>query len=118
MAKKIIDLSLPIFSGMPVYPGDPAVSIELIQTIEADDWNLRQINISSHIGTHVNVPSHCVKGGQTLDDYPLGAFMGPAQLYQQDMPVQTNLGVIFHHQNIDPKIAAWIIENKPPFGLF
>lgn len=31
---KIIDLSLPIFDGMPVYPGDPEVVVEQIQTLE------------------------------------------------------------------------------------
>jgi kynurenine formamidase len=115
MTQKIIDLSLPIFSGMPVYPGDPEVSVELIQTIDADDWNLRQISISSHIGTHVNVPAHCIKDGPTLDDYSLESFMGPARLYRADMSVPADTGIIFHRQNIDREIAAWIIKNELPF---
>lgn len=100
---------------MAVYPGDPEVSIELIQTLEADDWNLRQISISSHIGTHVNVPAHCVIDGKTLDDYALGSFMGPAHLYREGMRLQPDTGVIFHGQNIDQEVADWIIESKPAF---
>ncbi len=115
MTKRIIDLSLPIYSGMPVYPGDPEVAIDLVQSVEADGWELRQISFSSHIGTHVNVPAHCVKGGQTLDDYALGSFMGPAQLYREGMVVQAGAGIIFHAQNIDQEIAAWIIEQELPF---
>ena len=115
MNRKIVDLSLPIYTGMTVYPGDPEVSIELIQTIEADDWNLRQISISSHIGTHVNVPAHSVKDGKTLDDYSLESFMGRAHLFRKNMPVPTHVGVIFHDHNIDREIADWIVLNKPPF---
>ncbi|MEM8542035.1 MAG: cyclase family protein, partial [Pseudomonadota bacterium] len=73
------------------------------------------INISSHIGTHVNVPAHCVKNGQTLDDYTLGSFMGAAQLYREGMAVQAGAGVIFDAQNINQEIVVWIIEQELPF---
>lgn len=115
MNRKIVDLSLPIYSGMPVYPGDPEVSIDLIQTIDADGWELRQFDISSHIGTHVNVPAHCEKNGKSLDDYALQSFMGQACLFRDNMVVQPDTGVIFHGQNISQENAAWIVESKLPF---
>jgi kynurenine formamidase len=43
---KIIDLSLPLYTGMPVYPGDPEASIERIQTITERGWELRRIQIA------------------------------------------------------------------------
>ena len=73
---KIIDLSLPLYTGMPVFPGDPEVSITLVHTIERNGWDLRRLEINSHDGTHVNVPSHMIASGRTLDDYALADFAG------------------------------------------
>ncbi len=57
---KIIDLTVPIYTGMPVYPGDPEVDIEQVQTVENDEWNMKRLHICSHDGTHINAPSHTV----------------------------------------------------------
>lgn len=81
---KIIDLTLPIQTGMPVYPGDPEASIELIQTVEKDGWNMRRIQMNSHDGTHVNAPVHAFSGEKTLDDYSLESFCGKACIYDLD----------------------------------
>src|SRR5215467_1437008 len=78
---RIIDLTLPMYTGMPVFPGDPEVSIETIQTFERDGWNMRRIEMNSHDGTHVNVPIHGTANGKTLDDYTLSDFCGSAEIY-------------------------------------
>lgn len=112
---KIIDLTLPMHTGMPVYPGDPEASIELIQTIENDEWNMRRIQINSHDGTHVNAPIHCVTKGKTLDDYSLEAFIGPAKIYKEGRNIDSDTGVIFRDHNIDRQLADWILEKRPHF---
>ena len=111
----IIDLTLPLYTGMPVYPGDPEVSIELIQTIKNNGWNLRRLKLNSHDGTHVNVPSHSVEGGKTLDDYDLSQFCGPARIYEDRTPMSPKGGVLFRDQNIDDGMAEKIIEQRPRF---
>jgi len=55
---KVIDLSLPIYYGMEVFPGDPEVNIETIHTHENEGWELRKISMGSHTGTHVDAFSH------------------------------------------------------------
>jgi arylformamidase len=112
---KIIDLSLPLYSGMPVYPGDPEASIALVHTIERNGWNLRRLEINSHDGTHVNVPSHMIVGGRTLDDYALADFCGPARCYTPDMAISSADGILFADRNIDEGIAAKIKEARPKF---
>ncbi len=112
---KIIDLSLPLYTGMPVYPGDPETSIEIIQTIENDDWNMRRIEISSHDGTHLNVPIHGVENGKNLDDYKLNDFMGESVLYESYKDIQPGIGVIFNSHDIDEAITQKIIEIRPKF---
>jgi len=111
MPMKIIDLTQPLYSGMPVYPGDPEVKIETVQTIDKEGWDLQALYLSSHLGTHVNVSAHMVKDGKTLDDFPVERFWGPATVYAEGITLSTvkkgntlKTGVIFREQNIDKDI--------------
>ena len=112
---KIIDLSLPIYSGMAVYPGDPEASIALVHTIERNGWDLRRLEINSHDGTHVNVPSHMIAGGRTLDDYALADFCGPARRYASGAAMSMGEGVLFADCAIDAAIAEQIRTMRPKF---
>lgn len=112
---KIIDLSLPIYTGMPVYPWDPEVSIETIQTIENDDWNVKRIHMNSHDGTHVNVPIHSQVSWNTLDDYSLTDFIWPTQLYESKDDITSGTWLIFHTSDITMDIAEKIISIRPSF---
>lgn len=104
-----------MYTGMPVYPGDPEVSIEKVLTIEHDKWEMRRIQINSHDGTHVNVPAHCVAGGRTLDKYPLEAFAGRARIYVEGMKMDSQVGVVFRNLNIDRRLADWVLTHRPHF---
>ncbi len=114
----VIDLTQTIYEGMPVYPGDPEVKIEKVQTIETEGWDLQTLYLSSHLGTHVNMPAHMVGDGKTLDDFPLERFWGKAVMFNEELRIKNEewtgeaTGFIFREQNIDQEIAEWIIMNK------
>jgi len=112
---KIIDLSMPLTHRMPVYPGDPEVDIVEVHTLEKEGWNLRQMTITTHLGSHVNVPYHMVKGGKELDKFPIDAFMSKAMIYSEDKSWDANTGLIFSDRNIDQDIAKKLIDNPPKF---
>ena len=112
---KIIDLSQPLYDHMPVYPGDPDVIIEQIQTFDKDGWNMKRIQVNLHDGTHVNIPIHGVKDGRNLDSYKVDSFLGKAELYKPEMKFYHNKGVIFSSSNIDKKIADDLIKFPPKF---
>jgi kynurenine formamidase len=76
----LVDLSHPMHSGMRVYPGDPAVTIETALTVQSDGVNVLSVHIGSQSGTHVDAPVHVRDGLATLDDLPLDRFVGPAAL--------------------------------------
>ena len=61
---RIIDLSQPLYNKMPVFPGDPDVLIQEIHSLEKEGWNLRSLTLTTHTGTHVNIPYHMVAGGE------------------------------------------------------
>jgi arylformamidase len=112
---KIIDLSLPLYTGMPVYPGDPEASITLVHTIERNGWDLRRLEINSHDGTHVNAPAHMIAGGRTLDDYALSDFCGPARRYASGAAMSAGEGILFADCAIDAAITEQIRAARPKF---
>jgi arylformamidase len=76
-----IDISTPLTTGMPRYPGDPPVNLDPIADLaRGDDYNARLIHMSAHTGTHMDAPLHFIAGGASLDDLPLDLAVGPATL--------------------------------------
>ena len=113
-AMKIIDLSLPIYSGMPVYPGDPECFIEPVFTLEKDNWNMHRLHIYTHDGTHVNTPSHCFKNGKTISDYQVDEFQGDCILFEKLSDISHEKGVLFQ-EKITHTILAKLIQRRPKF---
>jgi kynurenine formamidase len=74
----IVDLSVPVVSGMPVYPGDPEVEIAPALTVAAEGVNVLGLHLGSQSGTHVDAPFHIDDALPALDDLPLERFLGPA----------------------------------------
>jgi kynurenine formamidase len=63
------DLSHPLASGMPVYPGTEPVRIEPAATRDGDGYRTTRLDMDSHAGTHVDAPAHLVDG-PSLDELP------------------------------------------------
>jgi kynurenine formamidase len=74
------ELSHPIVSGMQVYPGDPAVSIESALAVAEDGVDVTLLHLGSHTGTHIDAPSHTVAGGRTTGSVTLDELVGDALL--------------------------------------
>ena len=75
----LIDLSLRIEDGMPVYPGDTQTRIlPLGGPLAKVGWTAHHIQMSLHAGTHIESAAHSIPGGRLLEDYPLERFRGTA----------------------------------------
>jgi kynurenine formamidase len=82
---EIIDLSQEIFTGMPVFPGLPEVSITIHQSHEQLDGitdsdvvspAVNRLDLGEHTGTHVDAINHMARQfrGQSIDTMPLTMF--------------------------------------------
>ncbi|AUG77857.1 cyclase [Kitasatospora sp. MMS16-BH015] len=80
MAPTLLDLTHPVTSGMPVYPGDPEVLLEPALTTATAGVNVLALHLGSQSGTHVDAPYHVDVTWPTLDGLPLSLFTGPAVL--------------------------------------
>ncbi len=78
---KIYDISIPISSHMPTYPGDPKVTVTpMLQIAAGDNANVSQLCMGDHTGTHVDPPVHFVPGGKTVDDLDLNTLYGSVRV--------------------------------------
>lgn len=75
---QIIDISVAISPSLPVWPGDPHVSIELASSLErGDPANVSRLDIGTHTGTHLDAPWHFIPSGIREDQLPLDVLIGP-----------------------------------------
>lgn len=78
---KIYDVTVPISNDLPVYPGDPPIDITRVQSLEKGDIaRVSHLSFSTHIGTHIDPPSHFMKDGISLDRVPLDVLIGHARV--------------------------------------
>ncbi|MGH2988765.1 MAG: cyclase family protein [Solirubrobacterales bacterium] len=82
MRAVLIDLTMPISPGMPFNPDHFPPEITRYAEIDTHGWEARKLLLDSHLGTHMDAPSHFVRGGATLDGIPLEVFVGAAQVVQ------------------------------------
>ena len=77
----LYDISAPIRAGMPSFPGDPPVSIEPVhQIVRGDAYNLSELRMGTHAGTHVDPPVHFLPNGASIDRVDLTALNGPCHV--------------------------------------
>ncbi|MFD8809564.1 cyclase family protein [Streptomyces sp. NPDC059597] len=73
-----LDLSVPVVTGMPVYPGDPEVTVSPALRAPVDGVNVLSLHLGSQSGTHVDAPYHVDDAWPRLDELPLSRFTGRA----------------------------------------
>ena len=64
-----VDLSHPLSTVTPTWPGEPPVKFEGWSSVERDGHYLRRISLGEHTGTHLTAPATFFAGGKTVDQY-------------------------------------------------
>ena len=78
--REVYDISAPL-NMVPAYPGDRPYFREWMARLdEGDDYCLSALALSSHAGTHLDFPSHLLRGGKAQDSYSLKRFIIPAEV--------------------------------------
>ena len=77
---RVVDLTHTLTDGMPVYPGDPEVGFARVSATPESDYNVAQICLGTHSGTHIDAPYHRGAAGATVDRIVLEECVGPAEV--------------------------------------
>lgn len=77
--RPLIDISVPISSATPEWPGDTPFSCGwTVKRSDGEAINLSEFKCSPHVGTHADAPLHVEDGWAASDALPLTAFIGVA----------------------------------------
>jgi arylformamidase len=78
---QIYDVSVPISSMTPTYPGDPGIEIEPWAAIaKGDAANVSMLHFGAHTATHVDAPAHFIEGAAKVATLPLDVLIGRARV--------------------------------------
>jgi kynurenine formamidase len=78
MSSTLVDLSVPLTSGMGTFEGTPPVFITQTHRLEDDGYRMSLLVLGNHAGTHLDAPSHFLPGGGGVDSIPLERCFGVA----------------------------------------
>lgn len=144
---RIVDLSHPISSDMPHWPGDPRTLLEQVNDFECDGYNLYRLVIGEHSGTHIGWPSHFHFANQNLNNDPEKLIVPAVRIASNQPitqrsintweavngPVPVNSTVLFEtgwdqywsdqaiymqgYPGIDPQAVRWLVDERQISGL-
>lgn len=111
------DISVPLRTGMTVWPGDGGARIECAASFEQGAaYNLTRLDMSAHTGTHMDAPLHFLRDGRAIDTLPPDVMIGPARvvhatgdaIHASDVPDDLAPGarVLFRTRNSDWEMFA------------
>ena len=82
---KIYDVTVAISEGVPIYEGDPRVTIEGVMSMAAGDAaNVSRLCFGAHTGTHVDAPNHFIEGTRRVEELDIEKLIGPCRVIELD----------------------------------
>ncbi len=79
----IYDVTVPISTDLPTWPGDPAVEITDWRTLaNGDGVNVSGLSFGAHTATHVDAPAHFIEGAPNVESLSLDALIGEAEVIE------------------------------------
>ncbi len=89
IAERAIDLTHKMHEGMPFWPG--GVPFKKHRLVDYDQgYQLHKFEVGENTGTHVDAPSHFIKGNRPIDEIPLSELIVPAVVIDVQDKVAAN----------------------------
>jgi arylformamidase len=105
---RIYDVTVPISTETPTYPGDPGVEIQQWAAMaRGDAANVTLLHFGAHTATHVDAPAHFIEGAPKVDTLPLDVLIGEARVVEVSHDVHAIDGA--HLAALDLKGAARVL---------
>jgi len=110
---KIYDISLLISPELPVWPGDPQITLELVESMDAGAHaNVSRFSASVHSGTHVDAPHHFLNDGRTVETLSLDTLTGPCYVVEFGDDVTAITYQILSSASIPPRTTRLLIHTS------
>ena len=80
---KIIDITVPFSTDLPLWPGDPAPSMDYMKCMAGGyRCNVTRLETGVHFGTHLDAPCHFIEGKKGVDELDLNVLVGTCTLIE------------------------------------
>ncbi len=108
------DISLTISPNLPIWPDDTPISIERTEKIEqGSDANVTRLEMSAHVGTHVDAPYHFLGGeAATVEQLPLNILHGRAYVLQIEDEVDLITESVLKNASIPLRIRRLLLKTR------
>lgn len=111
---EIFDISLTISPSLPVWPGDPRVTLERVSKIEeGNEANVSRMELGVHTGTHVDAPFHYLgNGSTTVEELQLDELIGKAFVLHVPDEVRLITAQVLRQSNLPPGVNRLLIKTS------
>jgi arylformamidase len=115
---EIIDVSVPIRTGMVTYPGDPEAVLERVESMaDGESANVSRLDLGVHTGTHVDAPVHFLEGEAAVDELSLAVLNGPCEVVATARLEESAVGLVPEGTERvlfkTPNSELWALETFP-----
>lgn len=107
---RILDISTPLRTGFPVWPGHAPLEMTLTHTHEGGDGvQLTHFSVGAHTGTHLDAPLHFIPNGGLVTGLDLSILIGPARVihYTGEGPIPVSF---FEEQDLPDPITRLLLR--------
>jgi len=86
-----LDLTWPLSPDVPRLATFPPPAIRRVASIPEQPFNVTELSMVVHIGTHVDSPRHYFVDGPAFEDVPMSRLMGAGVVWQIDAPLEATI---------------------------
>jgi arylformamidase len=80
---KLHDVSVLISEDLPVWPGDPGISMTFASSLDqGNDANVTRLEMGVHTGTHIDAPFHFEANGKSIEQLPIDTLIGSCRVFE------------------------------------
>ena len=108
-ASRVIDLTHTLRPDFPTYFGTPQYSAEQIFNFAEHGFNLKELSINEHTGTHIDAPLHFAADGMSIDEIPVEQLVCPLVV----VDIREKAAADADAQVTPEDLRAWIAAHGP-----
>ncbi|MBL4766831.1 MAG: cyclase family protein, partial [Rhodobacteraceae bacterium] len=105
----VLDMTHVYDAEFPTYGGSPGISTKQMAQFAKDGYNLFELTIAEHTGTHIDAPLHFSADGQSVDEIPVTNLVCPLAV----IDIAARAADDADAQVTPDDIKAWIAANGP-----
>lgn len=105
----VVDMTHAYDDMFPTYFGAPGITMEQPFNFKDNGFNLMQLSINEHTGTHIDAPLHFSADGQSVDEIPVENLVVPLCV----IDIAARAAEDADAQVTPDDLKAWIAANGP-----